>query len=192
LEPTDRRHEHPAPHDDAHRRLDDALGERLSNGCDAAVLEDLYDAYGASCYRLAHRMVTDEQLASTIVRDVYLAVWIGTAVFDPAAGSVQAWLLGATHRRAVFALRHQRQLRSAASTEVLAVLPQLATTERDVLELAYFGGHTQLEIATLTGVALGTIKTLTLQALRQLRSNRELLEGATGEGLRHSQMATEG
>jgi DNA-directed RNA polymerase specialized sigma24 family protein len=192
LEPTDRWNERPAPHDDAYRRLDEALGKRLSRGCDAAILEDLYDAYGASCYRLAHRMVTEPDLASTIVRDVYLAVWTLEAAFDPAHGPVQAWLLGATHRRAVFALRRQRHLRSVASTEVLAVLPQLATTERDVLELAYFGGHTQFEIATLTGVALGTIKTLTLQALRQLRSNGEPLEGATGEGLRHREMATEG
>ena len=192
MEPTDRRHEHPAPHGDAHRRLDDALGERLSNGCDAALLEDLYDAYGATCYRLAHRMVADEQLASTIVRDVYLAVWTGTVVFDPAQGSVQTWLLGDTHHRAVLTLRRQRQLRGPASTEMLGALPQLGTAQRDLLELAYFGGHTQHEIATLTGAALGTIRTLTLQALRELRTNRELLEGATGEGLRHSHMATEG
>ena len=191
LEPTDHRHEHPAPHDDAHRRLDGALGERLSNGCDAALLEDLYDAYGATCYRLAHRMVADEQLASTIVRDVYLAVWTGTVVFDPAQGSVQTWLLGDTHHRAVLTLRRQRQLRGPASTEMLAAVPQLGTAQRDLLELAYFGGHTQHEMATLTGAALGTIKTLALQALRELRTNRELLEGATGEGLRHSQMATE-
>lgn len=192
MEPTDRRHEHPEPHDDAHRRLDDALGERLSNGCDAAVLEDLYDAFGASCYGLAHRMVTDEQLASTIVRDVYLAVWTGTVVFDLAKGSVQTWLLGDTHHRAVLTLRRQRQLRGAASTEMLAPPPQLGTPQRHVLELAYFRGHTQLEIAGLTGAALGTIKTLALQALRELRTNRELLEGATGEGMRHNQMATEG
>ena len=192
MEPTDRRHEHPAPYDDAHRRLDDALGERLSNGCDAAVLEDLYDAFGASCYRLAHRMVTDEQLASTIVRDVYVAVWTGTVVFDRAQGSVQTWLLGATHHRAVLTLRRQRPLRGAASTEMLAALPQLGTAQRHVLELAYFGGHTQLEIAGLTGAAAGTIKTLALHALRELRTNPELLEAATGDGLRHSSMATEG
>jgi DNA-directed RNA polymerase specialized sigma24 family protein len=192
LEPTDRRPERPATRDDAHRRRADVLGERLSDGCDAVILEDLYDAYGASCYRLAHRMVTDEQLASTIVRDVYLAVWTGTVAFDAAQGSVQTWLLRDTHHRAVLTLRRQRQLRSAASTEMLAVVPQPRTTGYDLLELAYFGGHTQLEVASLTGTALGTIKTLALQALRQLRNNRELLEGAIGEDLRHNHVATEG
>jgi DNA-directed RNA polymerase specialized sigma24 family protein len=187
-----RRPERPASSDDALRRRDDVLGERLSDGCDARILEDLYDAYGASCYRLAHRMVTDEQLASTIVRDVYLAVWTGTVAFDAAQGSVQTWLLRDTHHRAVLALRRQRQLPSAASTQMLAVAPQLRTTEYDLLELAYFGGHTQLEIASLTGTALGTIKTLALQTLRQLRNNRELLEGGTGEGLRQNHLATEG
>jgi DNA-directed RNA polymerase specialized sigma24 family protein len=81
----------------------------LSGGCDAVALEDLYDAYGASCYSLAHRMVTEPELASTIVRDVYLGVWTGTVVFDAAQGSVQKWLLGATHRRA-------RQLREPYAT----------------------------------------------------------------------------
>jgi DNA-directed RNA polymerase specialized sigma24 family protein len=72
---------------------------------DAAVLEDLYDAYGASCYRLAHRMVAEEQRACTIVRDVFLAVWARETVFDPARGSVQTWLLGVTHRSAAAELR---------------------------------------------------------------------------------------
>jgi DNA-directed RNA polymerase specialized sigma24 family protein len=172
LEPTDSRPAPPATRDDAHRRRDDALGQRLSVGCDAVILEALYDAYGASCYQLAYRMVPDEQLASTIVRDVYLGVWTGTVAFDLAQGSVQTWLLGATHHRAAVTLRRQRQLRRPPSSEVVAVFPQLGTVERDVLELAYFGGHTQREIASLTGAALGTVKTLALQALRELGTDR--------------------
>lgn len=72
---------------------------------DAASLEDLYDAYGASCYRLAHRMVAEDQLACMIVRDVFLALWAGESRFDPARGSVQTSLLCATHHRAVVTLR---------------------------------------------------------------------------------------
>jgi DNA-directed RNA polymerase specialized sigma24 family protein len=138
---------------------------------DAAMVGELYDAYGASCYRLARRMVSQDQ-ASAIVRDVYLAVWTGKVVLDPAEGSAQTSLLVATHRRAVAALRRQRQQRGAAGPRVVAVLPTSGTAQRQVLELAYFGGHTQPEIATLTGTALTTIKTLTLEALHQLRSSK--------------------
>jgi DNA-directed RNA polymerase specialized sigma24 family protein len=146
---------------------DDGLRDRLSVGCDAVLLEDLYDAYGPSCYQLAHRMVTEPELASAIVRDVFLDVWTRTAVFELTRGSVHVWLLGATHRMSAAALRRQPQLRGGAGTKVFVALPGLEAMQRDVLELAYFGGHTQLEIATLTGCAVGTVKTLTLQAMRQ-------------------------
>jgi RNA polymerase sigma-70 factor, ECF subfamily len=133
----------------------------------AVFVEDLYDTYGALCYGLAYRMVNEEQLACTIVRDLFVAVSSGEAVFDPARGSVQTWLLGATHRSAVSALRRHRQLTSggAKGLETLPILQTRGAVQRYLLELGYFGGHTQPEIATLTGMTLGTIKTLTMEAL---------------------------
>ena len=135
---------------------------------DTVVVEDLYDAYGASCYQLAHRMVGEEQLACTIVRDVFLAVWSRETVFDPSRGSVQTWLLGATHRSAVLALRCQRLLRSGGevSVEIFAAQPKIGTVRRYALELAYFGGYTDTEVAALTGSTVGMVKSLTVQALR--------------------------
>lgn len=135
---------------------------------DAARIEDLYDDHGVSCYQLAHRMVHEEQLASAIVRDVFLAVWRGEVVFDPARGSVQSWLLSATHRRAVATLRSQRQLsiRREIGLEMPQELPTLAAVQLNVLELAYLGGYTETEIAAFTRVTLSMAKTLTLQALR--------------------------
>jgi DNA-directed RNA polymerase specialized sigma24 family protein len=96
---------------------------------DAVVVEDLYDAYGASCYWLAHRMVTEPELACTIVRDVFVAVWSGESVFDPARGSVQTWLLGATHRTAVAELRRPRSA-SRAGAETFNALALEAMRER--------------------------------------------------------------
>jgi DNA-directed RNA polymerase specialized sigma24 family protein len=138
---------------------------------DAGILEDLYDAYGASCYQLAHRIVGEEHLACTIVRDVFVAVWSGDSVFDPARGSVQIWLLHATHAKAISILRRGRQLSSSqVGSELLGQQPRLDTVLQYVLELAYFGGYTDSEIATRTDTTLGMVKSLKLQALRGMHA----------------------
>ncbi len=111
---------------------------------DAVALEDLYDVHGANCYRLAHRMLGDELQACAIVREVFLAVWSGENVFDPTRGSVQTFLLSATHRRAVAVLRRQRHLASGlVDSDLVGVPRKLGTVQRRVLELAYFDGRTQ-------------------------------------------------
>jgi RNA polymerase sigma-70 factor (ECF subfamily) len=146
----------------------------------AVVLEDLYDAYGASCYQLAHRMVSDEPLACSIVRDVFLGVWAKETVFDPSRGSVQTWLLGVTHHRAVLELRRLRRLGRLGrlpsvgdvAVEIFVVQPKIGTVQRYVLELAYFGGYTEPEIAAFTDATPDTIKTLTVEALSQLAATR--------------------
>jgi RNA polymerase sigma-70 factor, ECF subfamily len=149
------------------RRTSRGLGVVPIEPQDARALEDLYDAYGASCYRLAYRMVADEQQASTIVLDVFVAVWSGEAVFDPARGSSHIWLLRATRSRAVSVLRRQRELSSDVTESELLRGPQtLDAVLRQVLELAYFGGYTDSEIATRTGTTPRMVKTLKLQALR--------------------------
>jgi DNA-directed RNA polymerase specialized sigma24 family protein len=148
---------------------------------EAVIVENLYDAYGAGCYRLAHRMVADERLACTIVRDVFVSVWSGEAVFDPARGSVEAWLLRATHGRAVSVLRLRRQLGSdLVDDELPAGGLNLDAVLRHVLELAYFGGYTESEIATLTRTTPSMVKTLTREALRGMCSRPSMLETRRG------------
>jgi DNA-directed RNA polymerase specialized sigma24 family protein len=112
---------------------------------DALALEDLYDAHGASCYRLAYRMVAEEQMASTIVRDVFVAVWSGETVLDPARGSVQTWLLGATHRTAVAELRRPHN-GSGAGAETFNALALQAFRE-----LAAKGGARRHSLAVAEG-----------------------------------------
>lgn len=180
------------------------LGQRLATGCDAFVLEDLYDAYGARCYRLAHHVAADPDLAGTVVRDVFLAVWNRTAMFDPACGSVETWLLRRTHRFAVDAVRRRAQPSreggslkgawAAAGADidnsaggrravVLAALTKLSDAQRHLLQSMYVGGHTQSEIAVSSGNAVSTIRSETVGALRQLHENLASFEPAAAPSL---------
>lgn len=170
-------------------------------------IEALYDTHGAICYRLACRILVDTHLAEDVVQEVFLAVWAGRAgVFDPTRGSMRAWLLHITHHRAVDKVRRNERhasrnagsdmfasLASDSDVEsdawdglrrehVVAALAQLSEEQRRVLELAYFGCYTQVEIAELTSTPLGTVKTRTWAALRQLRRNLDLAAIADADG----------
>jgi len=174
-------------HDDA------ALGELIAQR-DAAALEELYDRHGTASYSLARRIVADEQLAQDVVQEVFLAIWRGAASYDGSRGSVTTWLFALTHHKAVDAVRRSQRhsgrrapeeallteadpaisvadqaIEAVTSQRVRAALAQLPDGQRKALELAYFGGYSQSEIAQLTGTPLGTVKTRTLAALRRLR-----------------------
>jgi RNA polymerase sigma factor (sigma-70 family) len=142
--------------------------------------------------------VRDTHLAEDVVQEVFGAVWAGAASYDPRRGTTRTWLLGLTHHKAVDAVRrhHRHAGRVAAITSldsvaaqtdveqdvwratrgrhVLAALAVLTKVQREVLVLAYFGAYTQIEIAELTGIPLGTVKTRTLAALRRLRAHLDL------------------
>jgi RNA polymerase sigma-70 factor (ECF subfamily) len=174
-------------------RLEDAaLLQRLGDG-DEAALEAIYQRYGGACYRLARRLVGDSQLAEDVVQQVFLTLWQGTG-YDPARGAVSTWLLTITHHKSVDLLRRDkgRRQRLGRDQELLEVaaagpgpddqawtvlraertrsaLRELPIEQREVLLLAYYGGYTQTEIAELTGLPLGTVKSRTFQAMRRLR-----------------------
>ena len=173
---------------------DDAtLGELISRH-DARALEELYDRHSSASYGLARRIVGDEQLAQDVVQEVFLAIWRGAANYDGSRGSLSTWLFALTHHKAVDAVRRsqrhsgRRAPEEALTTEadpapavddqavaavrrdqVRAALAELPEPQRKALMLAYFGGLSQSEIAQLTGIPLGTVKTRTLAALRRLR-----------------------
>jgi RNA polymerase sigma factor (sigma-70 family) len=175
-------------HDDA------TLGELISNH-DAGALEELYDRHSAASYGLARRVVGDEQLAQDVVQEVFLAIWRGAAKYDGSRGSLNTWLFALTHHKAVDAVRRSQRhsgrrapeealtmeadpapsvdeqaLASVRRDQVRAALADLPEAQRKALMLAYFGGLSQSEIAQLTGIPLGTVKTRTLAALRRLRA----------------------
>jgi RNA polymerase sigma-70 factor (ECF subfamily) len=183
--------------------LDDAaLMERVNTG-DEAAIEALYARYGGSCFGLARRILDDAQLAEDVVQQVFLALWKGTG-YDPKRGAVSTWLMSMTHHKAVDSLRREStrrkrlageqalmelqalgpgpedeawlRLRAERTRDALRLLP---SEQREVLLLAYYGGYTQREIADLTGLPLGTVKSRTLAAMRRLR---EHLSGEAGFG----------
>jgi RNA polymerase sigma factor (sigma-70 family) len=135
-------------------------------------------------------------------------MWKAPASYASGRGSVRSWLLGLTHHKAVDSVRREtsqqrRQEAQAAqqalapqagddtaaaaldnirAAEVRAALTELPEPQRQALALAYFGGYTQSQIAELTSVPLGTVKTRTFSAMRRLRLRLAPLAGLTGEG----------
>jgi RNA polymerase sigma-70 factor (ECF subfamily) len=182
--------------------VEDAALLALVGKGDEAAIEALYDRYGRSCFGLARRILDDAQLAEDVVQQVFLALWQGTG-FDPSRGAVSTWLLSMTHHKAVDSLRREstRRKRLAGEQTLLELqatgpgpedeawarlraertreaLRTLAAEQREVLLLAYYGGYTQREIADMTGLPLGTVKSRTLTAMRRMRDQ------LSGEGVR--------
>jgi RNA polymerase sigma-70 factor (ECF subfamily) len=180
---------------------DAELLRRVADGDESAV-EALYHRYGRACFALARRILGDQQLAEDVVQQVFLALWQGSG-YDPGRGAVSTWLLSVTHHKAVDSVRResirrkrlageQVLLETAASgpgpdDEAWALLRAertrdglrgLPAEQREVLLLAYYGGYTQREIAEMTGLPLGTVKSRTLTAMRKLR---DVLGTAVGE-----------
>ena len=157
---------------------------------------DVFLEHRGMCLRLARRLVRDEGLAHDVVQDVFLAWWrTGGGGFSADRGALAAWLSTITHHKAVDAVRtseRHARLRSAAQT-ALHVAPQdrpvedvvwwelgtqslraalltLPAKQRDVLDLVYTGGLTQVEVADRLGIPLGTVKSRTHAGLLRLRA----------------------
>src|SRR6266545_7659745 len=160
---------------------DRAALARIAGG-ELAALEYLYDRYKTMAYSIAYRITNDATLAEDVVQDAFLGAWRNAARYVEGRGSVKTWLLSIVHHRAVDTLRRRRpttelpdaeSLPPAALTlpdvwpevaagldreEVRSALGQLSGVQREALELAYFGGLTQQEIAARTDTPLGTVK----------------------------------
>lgn len=164
------------------------LGARLR---DESALAMLYDRYGGLVFTLALRVVGDRDLAEEVMQDVFLRCWHGLEQYD-AGRTLPVWLLGIARDRAIDLLsrRHQTRLRERepgpapgqrepeppdrAEEVVLRALvgqalAELAAPQREAIELAYYGGLTQAEVADQLGEPLGTIKTRIRDGLRRLR-----------------------
>ena len=161
--------------------------------------EVLYDRYRLIAYSIALRITADPTAAEDVVQDAFISAWQNAARYVEARGSVKTWLLAIVHHRAVDAIRRRRPTtelpaQEAAPTaaftlpdvwpEVVArldastaraALATLSDGQRTALEMAYFGGLTQREIADRTATPLGTIKSRIRLGLLALR--RDLREG---------------
>ncbi len=173
-------------------QLDRELMARVKAG-DETALSDLYDRFAGTLNALALRVLRDSADAEEVVQEVFLHAWNRAATYDPTRSSVSTWLVLVTRSRSIDRLRtrqvvdrthdqvrHQKRLHESpkASANVQdmdrrrrmhAALAGLPEEQRRVLELAYYGGMTQREIAQETGIPLGTVKTRTLLAMKKLR-----------------------
>lgn len=170
-------------------RSDEALLALVARG-DEGALGELYDRYGRLAYAIALRVVRDTGLAQDAVQEAFLAAWRTATNFEPTRGTAATWLLTLVHRRAVDIVRREQRRRSeplpagvpdaagAADEDALIrdrrrsvqeALARLAPDQRQALELAYYGGLTQSELAERLGLPLGTVKSRMFAALARLR-----------------------
>ena len=158
---------------------------------DESALTELYDRYIALVFPVAMRILGNQAEAEDVMQDVWLQVWRNTASYDKSRGTLSAWLLTITRSRALDAVRsrsarsrREDQARAAAPDAVAPVLDGETSSSRDavraafdrlephhrtVLELAYWQGLSQREIAERMQQPLGTVKSWTRQALREMR-----------------------
>ena len=168
---------------------DESLLARVAGG-DEAALGALYDRFGRVAYGLAVRVLRDERLAEDAVQEAFLAIWRQAASYRADRAKAQTWVLTLVHRRAVDLVRREERRRadvlepeyepaggSAAEdaetrdrrVTVQRALAQLPEEQRRPIELAYYGGLTQSELAEQLGEPLGTIKSRTFAGLTRLR-----------------------
>jgi RNA polymerase sigma factor (sigma-70 family) len=171
---------------------DEALVALVERREDVA-LGELYDRYGRTAYALSLRMLRNESLAEDAVQEAFMTVWRSASQFVPERAKASTWLLTIVHRRAVDVVRREERRRteplasiaaepasSEGSAEDVAwlrlqrervqdALRQLPDEQREAIELAYYGGFTQSELADRLGQPLGTIKSRMFAGLGRLR-----------------------
>ena len=190
--------------DDADRQVLVDLGEGRLHA-----LEALYDRYRAMAYAIALRITADPTLAEDVVQDAFLGVWRHAERYVEGRGSVKTWLLAIVHHRAIDAVRRRRPADELPepdvpapsqlvvgdvwpevagrldAVEIRAAMTALSDVQREAIELAYWGGLSQTEIAMRTGAPLGTVKSrmrLGLLVLRRGLSHEAADADAMGGG----------
>jgi len=162
----------------------------LCSRADEGALGELYDRYGRVAYGLALRVVRDRALAEDAVQEAFLAVWRSAGAFLAEQGKPSTWILTLVHRRAVDLVRREERRRADPLDEtheptgeatdeeawlraqrqvVQEALRKLPPEQREAIELAYYGGFTQSELAEKLGQPLGTIKSRMFAGLKRLR-----------------------
>ena len=199
----------PANGDSTAGQLSDAaLGAGLARS-DINALAQIYDRYHAAVHAVAYRVTYDRTLAEDVMQEVFVSLWKNPGTYKPERGSIGTWLMTAAHNKAVDLVRHEeshrrrrdevsaraeQQLREERVSEpvedmaserwqadrVRDALADLPEKQREAMVLAYFGGYTQREVAAITNVPIGTVKTRMLAAMRKLRDGLAPLVTADG------------
>ncbi|MDX6496522.1 MAG: hypothetical protein QOE17_2508 [Gaiellales bacterium] len=159
---------------------------------DREAFSRLYDMYSGVAYSLAVRIVRDRDLAADVVQDAFVTVWNQAAKFEASRGQPSSWILTLTHHKAVDMVRREQRRRAeplddgaelvdsappveekawqgVAREQVRQAMQKLPDPHREVLELAYFAGFTQSELAERLSLPIGTVKSRTFAAMTSLR-----------------------
>jgi RNA polymerase sigma factor (sigma-70 family) len=171
------------------QRTDEQLVEAVA-GADEDALGELYDRFGKVAYGLAYKILQDAALAEDAVQEAFLQIWRGAGSYRPERAKASTWLLTFVHRRAVDLVRREQTRRAApvvgepqgsgpgADETVVArsrrvivqdALRRLPADQREPIELAYYAGLTQAELAERLEQPLGTIKSRMFTGLQRLR-----------------------
>ncbi|MGB2710392.1 MAG: sigma-70 family RNA polymerase sigma factor [Conexibacter sp.] len=167
---------------------------QLVQRAEPTAFEIVYDRHAGAAFSLAYRMCGKRALAEDVVQEAFLSIWRSGGRYDARRGSVRTWILGITHHRAIDTLRRgvvqerhrasdeglEERLeaeertdlevaRRAEAAEVRGALDDLPDDQRRAIELAYFGGFTQSEIATMLDLPIGTVKGRMRLGLEKMR-----------------------
>jgi RNA polymerase sigma factor (sigma-70 family) len=173
----------PSPVTDTEQNISDGTLLQAIAGGEEWALEALYERYARYAYALAYRIVHEGSAAEDVVQDVFLAIWRKAGSYHEQQGSVRSWLQAIVHHRAIDYIRasaHRDQQWTTFNNEqdqkdaqtgiweevwhlerrslIRQLLTQLPAEQRLVIELAYFGGYTHVEIAERWNIPLGTVK----------------------------------
>jgi RNA polymerase sigma-70 factor (ECF subfamily) len=185
----------------AERLADEELMPRIGEK-DPDAFEVFYDRHGGVAFSLAYRIVGERGAAEDVVQEAFISIWRSGARYDRARGSVRSWMLGIVRNRAIDFLRSKagrapkldfdddavlehrpaeeltdaEALRRETTHELRGALGELPGEQSKVIELAYFGGFSHSEIATMLEVPLGTVK-------GRMRLGLEKIRGEMAEGL---------
>jgi RNA polymerase sigma-70 factor (ECF subfamily) len=179
--------------EDLRSLADEDLMQLVRRG-DARAFEVIYERHSQAAFSLAYRMAGSRGVAEDVVQDAFLNIWRSGARYERTRGSVRTWVLGIVHHRAIDALRrsfvHERRrasdegiderletgertdvevARREESQTVRAALDHLPSEQSQVIELAYFGGFTHTEIATMLDTPVGTVKGRMRLGLEKMR-----------------------
>ncbi|MBA3431667.1 MAG: sigma-70 family RNA polymerase sigma factor [Actinobacteria bacterium] len=158
---------------------------------DELALRDVIELYGGVVHGMARRVVAETSMAEEVAQDAFLALWRRPGAFDPARGSLRAFLLGVTRNKAIDLVRREQAHHKTSETLareaetasrhaspheqvgerqfVRDALGQLTHVQREALVLAYFGGRTYREVAEELGIPEGTAKTRLRDGMTKLR-----------------------
>jgi RNA polymerase sigma-70 factor (ECF subfamily) len=187
-----------AAHRTSYRDLADEDLMQLVQRAEAGAFEVVYDRHSGVAFSLAYRMCGARQLAEEVVQEAFLSIWRSGARYDRARGSVRTWILGITHHRAIDVLRrgvvqdrHRASdegieerfeavertdvevARREEALEVRGALDVLPEDQRRAIELAYYGGFTQSEIAGMLDIPIGTVKGRMRLGMEKMRGELE-------------------